>query len=121
MVPGASKKGLTKTLRDLEAAGIVMRRDLSHVVLHIEYELKQDVKDSILALLDQLAECGDALLRGRTSGGSEQIKDGPDQIKGVIRRQFRHHANLPVFLDMLRLCSAAKIKDIQVYARAVFR
>ena len=67
VIPDASKKGLTKTLRDLEAAGIVTRRDLSHVVLHIEYELTQDVKDSTLALLDHLADWGDTLLRTRQS------------------------------------------------------
>ncbi len=61
-IPRASKKVLTQNLRDLEAAGIVVRTDFSDVVLHIEYELKQDVKDSILALLDHLAEWGDAHL-----------------------------------------------------------
>jgi Predicted transcriptional regulators len=61
-IPRVSEKVLTQNLRDLEAAGIVVRADFSDVVLHIEYELKQDAKDSILALLDHLAEWGDAHL-----------------------------------------------------------
>jgi len=40
MIPRASKKVLTQNLRELEAAGVVTRRDLSDEVLHIEYELK---------------------------------------------------------------------------------
>jgi hypothetical protein len=55
MIPRASKKVLTQNLRDLEATGIVTRRDLSDVVLHVEYELKQDVKDSVFALLGRVA------------------------------------------------------------------
>jgi len=34
LIPHASKKVLTQSLRDLEASGIVLRRDLSDVVLH---------------------------------------------------------------------------------------
>jgi DNA-binding HxlR family transcriptional regulator len=34
-IPRASKKVLTQNLRDLEAAGIIMRTDFSNVVLHI--------------------------------------------------------------------------------------
>src|SRR5665213_187634 len=65
MIPRASKKVLTQNLRDLEATGIVTRRDLSDVVLHVEYELKQDVKDSVFALLDHLAQWGDAYQKDR--------------------------------------------------------
>lgn len=63
MIPRASKKVLTQNLRELEAAGIVKRRDLSDVVLHIEYELKQETKDGILALLDHLAQWGEVYLK----------------------------------------------------------
>jgi DNA-binding HxlR family transcriptional regulator len=38
-IPIASKKALTASLRSLEAANVVVRRDLSGSVLHIEYEL----------------------------------------------------------------------------------
>ena len=60
VIPHASKKVLAQNLRDLEASGIVTRRDLSEAVLHIEYEIKEDVKDSIFSLLDRIAEWGDA-------------------------------------------------------------
>ena len=62
IIPNASKKVLTQNLRDLEAAGIVTRRDLSDVALHIEYELNPDIKGSILGLLDHLAQWGGAYL-----------------------------------------------------------
>jgi len=50
MIPKASKKMLTQNLRELEAKGIVVRKDLSDVVLHIEYELTEDTKDNVCAL-----------------------------------------------------------------------
>ncbi len=62
IIPKASKKVLTQNLRDLEAAGIVTRRDLSDVVLHIEYELNPDIKGSVLGLLGHLAQWGEAYL-----------------------------------------------------------
>ena len=58
LMPSASKKGLTASLRELERARIVIRQDLSHSVLHVEYELAPNMLDPILALLDRLAECG---------------------------------------------------------------
>lgn len=58
LVPGASKKVLTQNLRQLEAEGIVSRRDLSDVVLHVEYELHESATEGIRALLDQLAYWG---------------------------------------------------------------
>lgn len=66
MIPKASKKVLTQNLRELEASGIVVRRDLSDVVLHIEYELRDDIKDKLCALLDHLDEWGKACLGDRT-------------------------------------------------------
>jgi DNA-binding HxlR family transcriptional regulator len=69
LMPRASKKVLTQNLRDLEASGVVVRRDLSDVVLHIEYELRPDVKDSILVLLEHPARWGQAYL-----------KDGPGRV-----------------------------------------
>lgn len=57
-IPGASKKVLTQNLRQLEASGIVVRRDMSDLVLHIEYDLDRDIKAGVCALLDYLAEWG---------------------------------------------------------------
>lgn len=58
MIPGSSKKMLTQNLRQLEADGIVVRRDMSDLVLHIEYELKSSAREEVCALLDHLAKWG---------------------------------------------------------------
>lgn len=77
-IPRASKKVLTQNLRDLEAAGIIMRTDFSGVVLHVEYELKQDVKDSIQALLEHLAGWGNLYLNdGHGRVTTEEEGEGP--------------------------------------------
>ena len=56
VIPSASKKALTASLRSLEAAQIVLRRDLSNSVLRVEYEIADTVREPLVALLDQLAE-----------------------------------------------------------------
>jgi DNA-binding HxlR family transcriptional regulator len=57
-IPSASKKALTASLRSLEAARVVLRRDLSSSVLHVEYELADAMREPLVALLDHLAESG---------------------------------------------------------------
>jgi DNA-binding HxlR family transcriptional regulator len=57
-IPSASKKALTASLRSLEAARVVLRRDLSSSVLHVEYELADAMREPLVALLDHLAEWG---------------------------------------------------------------
>lgn len=57
-IPSASKKALTASLRSLEAARVVLRRDLSSSVLHVEYELADTMREPLVALLDHLAEWG---------------------------------------------------------------
>lgn len=57
-IPLASKKALTASLRSLEAAQIVLRRDLSNSVLRVEYEIADTIREPLSALLDQLAEWG---------------------------------------------------------------
>jgi DNA-binding HxlR family transcriptional regulator len=64
LFPLASKKGLRASLRSLEAAGIVTRRDLSHSVLHVEYDFADEKRTIICLLLDRLAELG-AFLEGK--------------------------------------------------------
>lgn len=61
LIPSASKKGLRSALRDLESAHIVVRRDLSNAVLHVEYDFADDVRELLAALLDNLAEWGTRL------------------------------------------------------------
>jgi hypothetical protein len=57
-IPSASKKALTASLRSLEAARVVLRRDLSSSVLHVEYELADTMREPLVALLDHLGEWG---------------------------------------------------------------
>jgi DNA-binding HxlR family transcriptional regulator len=54
-IPAASKKALTASLRSLEAAQIVLRRDLSSSVLRVEYEIAETMREPLAVLLDQLA------------------------------------------------------------------
>lgn len=63
LIPSASKKVLTQNLRRLEANGIVIRTDLSDVVLHVEYDLNPELRGSICHLLNQLGAWGDQYLR----------------------------------------------------------
>jgi DNA-binding HxlR family transcriptional regulator len=58
IVPGASKKMLTQNLRKLEADGIVVRKDLTDLVLHIEYELDESEREGVCAILDHLETWG---------------------------------------------------------------
>ncbi len=61
LLPAASKKALRASLRDLEAAQIVVRRDLSDTVLHVEYEFADHLREVIGSLLDQLAVWGEII------------------------------------------------------------
>ena len=60
-IPSASKKALRASLRSLEAAEIVVRRDLSSTVLHVEYDFANDMRATVGSLLDQLADWGEIL------------------------------------------------------------
>jgi DNA-binding HxlR family transcriptional regulator len=55
-IPSASKKALTSSLRSLEAGRIIVRRDLSSTVLHVEYKLVASMREPLVALLDHLAK-----------------------------------------------------------------
>lgn len=68
LIPSASKKALRAGLRDLEAAEIVVRRDLSNNVLHVEYDFADEMREAMCALLDQLVEWGEAM-------GSQRMVD----------------------------------------------
>lgn len=67
LIPGASKKMLTQNLRKLELDGIVVRTDFSDIVLHVEYDLNPDLRDSVSDLLDQLDNWGDQYVRWSTT------------------------------------------------------
>jgi DNA-binding HxlR family transcriptional regulator len=57
-IPLASKKALTARLRFLEVSQIVLRRDLSGSVLHVEYTLTDTIREPLMSLLDGLAQWG---------------------------------------------------------------
>ena len=56
MYPPASKKALTASLCSLEGFEVIVRRDLSTAVLHVEYEFKEAAKEWLTALLDCLSQ-----------------------------------------------------------------
>jgi DNA-binding HxlR family transcriptional regulator len=49
---------LVQNLRSLESAGIVIRKDLSDLSLHVEYDLKPGLSESICVLLNELSNWG---------------------------------------------------------------
>ena len=57
----ASKKVLAENLRELEDAGLVLRRDLGGSVRHVEYDFTEDMRLQIHSILDRLATFGEAL------------------------------------------------------------
>lgn len=78
IIPKASKKVLTQNLRELEASGVIVRKDLSDVILHIEYELREDTKHDTCALLDHLAQWAIAHLKDQSTEERQAIVgEGP--------------------------------------------
>lgn len=69
MIPTASKKALTASLRLLEDTHIVVRRDLSRVRLHVEYEISDSMRDPIGSLLDFLSNWADFLPEAQKISG----------------------------------------------------
>ena len=61
-VPGISEKMLTQRLRELEADGLVVRRDRGAVPPHVEYELTEDGR-SLAPVLQALYDWGEARAR----------------------------------------------------------
>jgi DNA-binding HxlR family transcriptional regulator len=55
LIPTASKKALTANLRSLEKLHLIVRRDLSSSVLHVEYEIAKFARAPLAALVDQLS------------------------------------------------------------------
>jgi DNA-binding HxlR family transcriptional regulator len=55
LIPTASKKALTANLRSLETLQLILRRDLSNSVLHVEYEIAEVARVPLAALVGQLA------------------------------------------------------------------
>ena len=74
-LPLASKKALTAKLRFLEASRIILRRDLSGSVLHVEYTLTDGLREPLISLLDGLAEWGASHLAANLSQASSPASD----------------------------------------------
>lgn len=58
-IPSASKKVLTANLRVLELSGIIVRRDLSDKVRHVEYNFAEALRPAITSILDHLGKFGE--------------------------------------------------------------
>ena len=56
LMPTASKKALTANLRSLEKVRLISRRDLSHSVLHVEYEIAESARAPLAVLIQQLSQ-----------------------------------------------------------------
>ena len=86
LVPGISEKMLSQRLRELEADGLVRRRDLGRVPPHVEYELTDDGL-SLAPVLQALYDWGAAraerdgieLLDGATVRDDRQRGRGADR------------------------------------------
>lgn len=81
LIPGASKKVITQNLRKLEADGVVVRSDFSDVVLHVEYDLSPNFRDSVANLLDQLGKWGSQYVLWSTT--TAQVATQASEISNV--------------------------------------
>ena len=63
MFPEASKKMLTQHLREMERDGLVIRKDLSGRLLHVEYFLSDPLGFAVLHLIGTLTKWGSEHLR----------------------------------------------------------
>lgn len=56
LMPAASKKALTANLKSLEKLHLIVRRDMSNSVLHVEYEIAKPAREPLAALVNQLSQ-----------------------------------------------------------------
>ena len=71
LFPKASKKALTASLRSLETAGLIERRDLGNSVLHVEYRVSDAVREPLLSLISHLSDWGEAYEKISLGGGQD--------------------------------------------------
>lgn len=62
LMPSVSKKVLVENLRELESDGLVMRREFSGPIRHVEYDFPDTMRPAVVLILDHLAEFGDLRL-----------------------------------------------------------
>ena len=96
-ISGGVKKALRAGLRDLEKASVAVRYDLSDTVLHVEFHLTEDLKDTVSDLLAKLPCAGELIakrgssLKGDLFGCSTQnanttVRDSaPRKLGGNVR------------------------------------
>ena len=72
-IPTASKKALTSSLRWLEVTQLIVRRDLTKSILHVEYELDDRMKEPLGTLLALLADWA-SLLPDVQAGSGRALK-----------------------------------------------
>ena len=75
-IPLASKKALVARLRALETARIILRKDLSDTVLHVEYAFTEEVREPLLSLIDSLDKW-ETFNRSRTTNNGEHSPRAP--------------------------------------------
>lgn len=73
LLPDASKKALRTSLRQLESLRIIVRRDLSRRVLHVEYDFSEEMRAMMLSLLENLAQWGQLLQQDRDIDESDEV------------------------------------------------
>ena len=74
-IPSASKKALTASLRSLESRRVVVRKDLSSSILHVEYELSDTMRNPVLELLKLLEDWATKYrVEGHSAAPQEQAK-----------------------------------------------
>jgi DNA-binding HxlR family transcriptional regulator len=70
LMPSASKKVLIENLRELESHGLIVRREFSGAIRHVEYDFSDTMRPAVVLLLDHLAEFGGLPLSHPESGSA---------------------------------------------------
>jgi DNA-binding HxlR family transcriptional regulator len=81
MIPRASKKMLAQNLRRLEADGLIVRRDMSEMVLHVEYEFTNEAREEVCSLLDHLSQWGQTYALSRAARPRRFTREGATTIE----------------------------------------
>ena len=71
LLPRASKKALTASLRQLQRHGVVVRHNLSGTTLHVEYELADGVREPMITMMGCLREWSTVLTESSSGGDDE--------------------------------------------------
>jgi DNA-binding HxlR family transcriptional regulator len=79
MIPGASKKGLTASLRALEEHHVIERRDLSKTILHVEYSISEAHRNYVAALIQTLSQWSCSL--SESPCNSEQVAFAGSELR----------------------------------------